>query len=1630
MSLDIHAKLDAITWSKLHEYRDKVRAKQYAAEPSMANTNLPMLEAKRAKLQQIGAPPKMIEEINTLISLIREQVPSAPAEEAVPALVAEETVSALVAEERIDTPCPILYDPCTREPIMDFRTLEKRVNELRRANDTSPVGLYGLTNTTNNYDFIIGPFLDKTITLDDFVSFKLEANNQLGSDMYEVLSRLFVFFGGVPGVNPQQSGNFSFKKKIENVAEPVYANPRDAFIDMTCKATSKSGVSDITLVRTAAGTPSAASPYCETACATGLAEEESRTYLMSVKWYRKEKSAEHYDLEKLKATADAILTAEQMPYDIIVFLKSKRDFERAHQRAYRQYIRYIGRTFFGWDEDVKPFLQDIRRQIFEEAERRAVPPATILEEQYFRVGAKPVLNLQLHQEIITEAICDALAVSKDNRYLIGVLPRGGKTYIAGGIIREYMRRTEGRSLNMMWLTAAPTETMSQVGRDLIEKFQDFADFEFINVRDTEAPKKNKPYSFFFCSTQILTAKTGPEGRKRKYLNDLLKDAGSLGLIFFDEAHKTGTGQKTREEIDLILEAYQEVKLPFIFLTATYYNILFEYKILMDNTFIWDYTDVLKTRGLTTESEKDAAIDNLGSRFRNQELVKKIMDRRIANGESLNAMGTPYLNFPDLYFVSADFQEEALTRFSEQSAYSPDAGFNMKTMFATKADATLADIRVGDGRIRADAYKVFTNLVNPRNIISLLTPAPVGFDDTDEGGTPLTKVAGIPLEPSILGRIGAMSAEAKSRFRIDESPTLLMFMPTGGTGSNIYFTLCAWAALLMAHPWWAERYEVACVVDSPASTEAGVAPPSDTIHMLSADPKSAILALERKLHCPVDGKKPKGLIILAGQKLSMGVSLPCTDVVFLFNDSKSPDDIVQKMYRALTPSIDKKVAFVVDLNPVRSLAAVYGYTRAASGESQTKSEILDIIYDTYSWDPDMFDIGLSKGADARPQTFQSRLRELFEAAEKDPEYRMQEDFGGIDRTAGENVRRFVDSRLLSVVTEYFSDRRAATGGLTIELRDGAKASVKGGQLVLRAPKSPGEGGGGAAANGEEAPQEEIIIENFVESVKDFVKYLAITTTVGTLEEAVAQYIGDAALQRNVNQLMVSRGVITRADPRIVEVFVLTIRELSKHSRGLMRMFGDTKSKIDEPSARKNAVLKMIHTRLTPRKKQKEEKGEVFTPIELVEDMFSHLPTSVWKNPDLKWLDPANGIGNFPVVVFYRLNDGLRDVIPNEKARKKHIIENMLYMAEFQSSNSRVARNIISKLCDGCEPNIWTTNSLELTPATLKAHGWPEAFDVIMGNPPYNAGGILKGGGTIWPKFVKLAFTLVAPNGYITYIHPPGWRKFYDAEDRDNQGKIWYTIKEKGWNLDYVNVSDQPPKHFPMVDYYVIQAKKTNKPTKYDSTFMGITDSGETILDYPFIPNMINDDTMSILKKLFDAKGESIDIIYNQAFKPSALDKGKAGIPHYHFTTKTGEQQIYNKDYASVPEYITKEKVIMTFNGGYQKGRLFAFYSDKNMGTTNNSMYMLTRSKAHGDKLVKFFNSDIITFLMKITQYSASPNHKNEFKILNQLQVPDSLDYDLTSKEEELIRKVIGAPDVVEVQGGGYHLRKTRKIRRHH
>ena len=97
-------------------------------------------------------------------------------------------------------------------------------------------------------------------------------------------------------------------------------------------------------------------------------------------------------------------------------------------------------------------------------------------------------------------------------------------------------------------------------------------------------------------------------------------------------------------------------------------------------------------------------------------------------------------------------------------------------------------------------------------------------------------------------------------------------------------------------------------------------------------------------------------------------------------------------------------------------------------------------------------------------------------------------------------------------------------------------------------------------------------------------------------------------------------------------------------------------IDNPKE----LLELINECLKPKDVEKKQFGEVFTPIKLVNEMLDKLPLEVWKNKNLKWLDPASGMGNFPIAVYLSLMEGLKDVISNEKMRKKHIRKYVIYV----------------------------------------------------------------------------------------------------------------------------------------------------------------------------------------------------------------------------------------------------------------------------------------------------------------------------------------------------------------------------------
>jgi hypothetical protein len=340
---------------------------------------------------------------------------------------------------------------------------------------------------------------------------------------------------------------------------------------------------------------------------------------------------------------------------------------------------------------------------------------------------------------------------------------------------------------------------------------------------------------------------------------------------------------------------------------------------------------------------------------------------------------------------------------------------------------------------------------------------------------------------------------------------------------------------------------------------------------------------------------------------------------------------------------------------------------------------------------------------------------------------------------------------------------------------------------------------------------------------------------------------------------------------------------------------------ESAKRYNSVLEIIDKRLIPDEGAKKARGEVFTPLCLVREMLFGLrksalesgktqlcdpldkspkpkniqgeiwgineegnffddderdrvggiPLEVWRNPNTKWLDPANGIGNFPVVAFYMLDYQLGKHGPsefkgdkNKDKRRKHIVENMLYMIELNKGNVNTSRKIFQKIVPGVEANICCANTLKLSDIDLKKQLDINRFDVVMGNPPFNEGGTKhhedRG---FYTKFIKYGYNLLNKDRYLIFVHPPNYHRI-DKDDPKKGIVVKELFNEN--NLLFLRIIANTKDYFDVqiaIDYYILQ-KSNNKSEAIILDKHNILTTDIDISIFETVPNF----GFNIIKKL--------------------------------------------------------------------------------------------------------------------------------------------------------------------------------------
>lgn len=99
-----------------------------------------------------------------------------------------------------------------------------------------------------------------------------------------------------------------------------------------------------------------------------------------------------------------------------------------------------------------------------------------------------------------------------------------------------------------------------------------------------------------------------------------------------------------------------------------------------------------------------------------------------------------------------------------------------------------------------------------------------------------------------------------------------------------------------------------------------------------------------------------------------------------------------------------------------------------------------------------------------------------------------------------------------------------------------------------------------------------------------------------------------------------------------------------------------------------LISQIQSHISHSKDKSNLHGEVFTPFPLIEEMLSKIPEDHLKDPVKTYFDPCAGKGNFQAVLVEKLMFHLTSQFPDETERYKHIMENQIFMCEFQKDSA--------------------------------------------------------------------------------------------------------------------------------------------------------------------------------------------------------------------------------------------------------------------------------------------------------------------------------------------------------------------------
>jgi len=559
----------------------------------------------------------------------------------------------------------------------------------------------------------------------------------------------------------------------------------------------------------------------------------------------------------------------------------------------------------------------------------------------------------------------------------------------------------------------------------------------------------------------------------------------------------------------------------------------------------------------------------------------------------------------------------------------------------------------------------------------------------------------------------------------------------------------------------------------------------------------------------------GLILLAGNQLTLGITLQFVDVVFLFNDIVSSDKIIQMMYRCMTESINnsdndkinngiKKMGFVVDLNISRVLNTCLDYN-VYKKDLNVEQKITYLVENNLiNIDSDLF-----QGKENKTKLVE-KLLHIWKA---DPIHNLKILLKKIEESI-----IVMDTKDQKMMNQYFTssigDKKV---NVKVQFDEESEDALPTGKETIKQDRGEIE-----VKDAESTEDDKDIDISLTTDVLPFIIPLICILTMNTEHKDILDMLNLIKISPALLSVFQDQSFIWWNKQDIIKLIEAIVGKYIRKNSCVYNISIQFKMSLQSLIDKPKELLELIDSCLKPKQKEKQENGEVFTPMCLVFEMLDNLDKhfikehrrSIFTEPSFKWFDPASGMGNFPVAVYLKLMEGLKTQIPNDEDRKKHIIENMLYMSELNKKNVFINYQIFN-MNNQYKLNLYQGDTLELDIVSV----WGlqlNSFDVILGNPPYNKGGIRSYTGkqlgdkneTIWTKFIEKSFAWLKPDGFLAFINPLSWLKKSHSLHNEMLKKhiVWLKLWDNSHSKRMIN-ADIPISLYVLQNTLNTQNKKT-------------------------------------------------------------------------------------------------------------------------------------------------------------------------------------------------------------------------------